>query len=213
MCYSENEWIFSHVIPFYTTNIREEIFMNKTFIRLSSLALAAIIAVNGLAVNVNAAELESQVLDSDSTFHEKEESRVLESNEAKDEVFYEAEENVGVSVVEDINDYGVYSTIKPILTWNLSKNGSFPFSGNSNRADLYTNYYVTGKSSIRIIVNNKNNLPLTVSFKRANVLLDTNLQTYKIAAGRNLDVTWSVNSSSQYYLLFAGPSNFSGSIR
>ncbi len=59
--------------------------MSKFFIKLSSLALALVVVSIGLSVNVNAAELELQELD---------------SNEFKNSVFDETQENEGVNDVE-----------------------------------------------------------------------------------------------------------------
>lgn len=82
------------------------------------------------------------------------------SFEAQD---FETQENVGVSALEETVEVTPYGVLKPSSSsvWNLYTQGRYDFSGNATGSDLYTNYYLTGKSSVKIVITNhssKNNL-------------------------------------------------------
>lgn len=181
--------------------------MSKIFTKISSLALAAAVVGSGLSVNVNAAELEKKVPD---------------SIELKDAVVSETQENVGVNEVGpgvgDPNEIVPFGTSKPTSVWNLSTQGRYGFAGSSSSmATLYTNYLITGKSSFTINVRNYHSTPLVVKLKRKDAIIDNTLGTYTVkrftTSQDDLNVTWNVNSSSNYYLDFEGPSDFSGSFQ
>ncbi|MEK5147960.1 hypothetical protein MKX53_13155 [Psychrobacillus sp. FSL K6-4615] len=180
--------------------------MSKIFTKISSLALAAAVVGSGLSVNVNAAELEKKVPD---------------SIELKNAVVSETQENVGVNEVGagvgDPNVIVPYDVSKPTSTWNLSTDGRYPISGKSSMATLYSNYLFTGVSSFTINIRNYHNTSLKVKLKRKDAILDNTLETYIVKPFSSwqddLNVSWSVNSSSKYYLEFEGPSEFSGSIQ
>ncbi|WP_301109404.1 hypothetical protein [Sporosarcina sp.] len=177
--------------------------MSKFFTKLSSLALALVVVGIGLSVNVNAAELELQVLD---------------SNEFKNSVSHETQENIGVNDVEPgIGNKDLiipYGTSKPTSIWNLSTKGRYPFRGSSNSSTLYTDYLLTGKSSAKIIVNNTDHqYSLKFKVKRKDLLLDSTIGgPYEIPLGKSISVTLSLNKSSNYYIEFTGPNNFNGYI-
>lgn len=178
--------------------------MSEIFTKVSSLALAAAVVGSGLSVNVNAAELESQVLD---------------SNEFKNAVFYETQENVGVNDVgPGVGDKDLivpYGTSKPTSTWDLAKKGTYTFNGSSNSAGaLYTNYLLTGKSSVKIFVrNNDHQYSLKFKVKRKDLVFDNTIKSYEVPLGKDGSYTLSLDKSSNYYIEFSGPNNFSGYIQ
>lgn len=135
------------------------------------------------------------------------------SFEAQD---FETQENVGVSALEETVEVTPYGVLKPSSSsvWNLYTQGRYDFSGNATGSDLYTNYYLTGKSSVKIVITNhssKNNLE--VSFMQLNTFLDTTIKNYTVTPGATLTAyPPTISSSEKYYLLFKGPSNFSGYI-
>ena len=178
--------------------------MSKIFTKVSSMALAAAIVGSGLSVNVDAAELESKVLD---------------SNEFKNAVFYKTQKNVGVNDVgpgvADKDLIVTYGTSKPTDTWNLSTKGSYYFEGYLNSVrSLYTNYLFTGKSSVRIDVWNKDNLnSMKFKVKRKDLIFDNTIETYTVKPGQDGYVNLTLDKSSTYYIEFLGPCNFSGTIK
>ncbi|MGG2109085.1 hypothetical protein ABFY60_01160 [Lysinibacillus pakistanensis] len=178
--------------------------MSKIFTKLSSLALATAVVGSGFSVNANAAELESQVLD---------------SNEFKNEVFYETQENVGVNDVGpglgDPNVIVPFGTSKPTSTWDLSTKGIYTFDGSSSGPTLYTNYLLTGKSSVEIYATNQNNqFSLKFKLKRKDLIFDSTIKSFEIPAGKDGTFTVpSLDTSSNYYLEFSPPNKFYGYIK
>lgn len=176
--------------------------MSKIFTKLSSLALATAVVGSGFSVNASAAELESQALD---------------SNEFKIEVVYETQENVGVNDigpgVGEPNQIVPYGTSKPTSTWNLSKKGRYSFNGSSNSSTLYTDYLLTGKSSVKIYVrNNDHQYSLKFKVKRKDLVFDNTVESYELALGKDTTINLTLDKSSNYYIEFTGPSTFSGYI-
>ncbi|TGN30378.1 hypothetical protein [Lysinibacillus sp. S2017] len=180
--------------------------MSKIFTKLSSLALATAVVGSGFSVNASAAELESQVID---------------SNEFNNAVFYETQENVGVSeVVPGVGNPNVivpYGVSKPTSIWNLSSQGTYSFGGSSGGADLYTDYLLTGKSSVTIKVrNNDHQYSLKFVLKRKDLIFDTTVGgPWQVSVGPGTDGSVTVSGldkSANYYIQFTGPNNFNGSI-
>lgn len=177
--------------------------MSNFFTKLSSLALALVVVSIGLSVNVNAAELKLQELD---------------SNEFKNSVSHETQENIGVNDVEpgigNKDLITTYGTSKPTSIWNLSTKGRYPFRGSSNSSTLYTDYLLTGKSSAEIFVNNTDHqYSLKFRVKQKDLIFDKTVGgPYEVPLGRSGTVTVSLNKSSNYYIEFTGPNNFNGYI-
>ncbi|WP_144787403.1 hypothetical protein [Lysinibacillus fusiformis] len=173
--------------------------MSKIITKLSSLALATAVIGSGFSVNASAAE-------------------ALDSNEFKNEVVYETQENVGVNDVEpglgEPNVIVPFGTSKPTSTWDLSTQGRYPFSGSANSAvSLYTNYLLTGKSSVKIYVrNNDHQYSLKFKVKRKDLVFDNTIGSYELALGKDTTINLSFDKSSNYYIEFSGPNNFSGHI-
>lgn len=96
-----------------------------------------------------------------------------------------------------------YTTSKPSKEWNW-KNGSYYFSGHSFSQPLYSNYYFTKASKVRITVYNNSETKLTVKLLKQQVGVDWSVSTKKIEGGKSL--TWEVNidSSRVYILEFLG---------
>lgn len=178
--------------------------MCKILTKVSSLALAAAVVSSGFSVNASAAEVETLV---------------LETNEVKNVLIYETQENVGVNDVGPGlgNDLIVpYGTSKPTDTWNLSKKGSYSFGGSLNTArSLYTDYLLTGKSKVKVEVsNNDHQYSLKFKLKRKDAIIDNQIgPTYEVPLGKTGYVEYELDKSSNYYLEFIGPCNFSGSIK
>lgn len=176
--------------------------MSKISTKLSSLALATAVVGSGFNINAGAAELEPQVTD---------------SNEFKTEVIYETQENVGVNDVEpgvgEPNLIVPYGTSKPTSTWNLSTQGRYDFNGSTSGPTLYTNYLLTGKSSVKIWVrNNHHQYSLKFKVKRKDLVFDNTIGSYEVAVGKDGTFTVSLDKSSNYYIEFSPPNNFSGYI-
>lgn len=174
--------------------------MSKFLIKLSSLALALVVVSIGFSINVNASELELQELDSN------------------DSVFDETQENEGVNDVEPgIGNKDLiipYGTSKPSSIWNLSTKGRYSFKGSSNSSTLYTDYLLTGKSSVNIFVKNTDHqYSLKFKVKRKDLLLDNTIGSYVVPLGKSGTVNLTLNKSSNYYIEFTGPNNFSGYIQ
>lgn len=170
--------------------------MSKIFTKVSSLALAAAVVGSGFSVNASAAE--------------------LDANEFENVV--STQENVGLNDlapgVTNTDLVVPYGTSKPTSTWDLSKDGRYSFSGYLNSVrSLYTNYLLTGKSSVKIYVNNLDH-QYSVKFKvmRKDLIFDNQIGSYSVAAGSSGVVTVSLDSSSNYYIEFQGPCDFSGYI-
>lgn len=174
--------------------------MSKTFTKLSSLALAATILGSGFSINANAAELDSQV----------------DSNEFKKVELHEVKQNVGVNEIApglgDPNQMVTFGTSKPTSVIDLSTYGRKSFEGYLTTArSLYTNDLYTGKSSFKIYVRNTGTDTLTFKVKRKDAIFDNTVGTYEVNRGVGGTVTVSsLAKSSNYYIEFIGPANFSG---
>lgn len=177
--------------------------MSKIFTKLSSMVLATAVVGSGFSVNASANSLESQILN---------------SNEFVNEVVYETQENVGVNDVEpgvgEPNIIVPYGTSKPTSTWDLSTQGRYTFSGSANSfVSLYTNYLLTGKSSVKIYVrNNDHQYSLKFKVKRKDLIFDNTVKSYELALGKDTTINLTLDKSSNYYIEFTGPNTFSGYI-
>ena len=103
---------------------------------------------------------------------------------------------------------------KPIYSWNLEKDGKYEFSGKTKSDNLYTNYYLTGKSFIHVSVrNNTIGRDFDVTVYKKSFGKDENLGTHTISANTNLNFYLSgLKESDKIYLFFASPCDFSGYI-
>lgn len=116
-----------------------------------------------------------------------------------------------------IDDTGIapQATDKPYLTWDLSSDGRYDFSGSSSDGQpLYTNKMFTGVVQYHLYVENKRNTTLTVTvYKDRAFLPDTVVDTYTIPANDTKEFdrgNW--DSSEKYYLDFGTNCKFKGYI-
>lgn len=171
--------------------------MSKIFTKLSSLALATAVVGSGFSVNASATELESQV-------------QIVDISETQEIVKISTQENVGLNEVGpgvgDPNEIVPYGTSKPTSTWDLSTKGRYTFSGYLNSVrSLYTDYLLTGKSSVDIYVKNNDTIRLKFKVKRKDTIFDNQIgPTYELEAGKSGTVTVSLDASSKYYIEFQG---------
>lgn len=106
------------------------------------------------------------------------------------------------------------SISKPTDTWNLASSGAYSFSGTANVSTLYSNYYLTGASSVEISVTNyssKNNLKVKLYKKSAWFFSESSVTVPK--SGKTTWTVTGLNSNTSYYLQFNAPSDFSGYIK
>lgn len=184
--------------------LQGEIKMIKFSTKLSAMALATAIIGGAYSVNASAAESELQLMD---------------SNESTEVVLFETEENKGVNEVApglgNPNEIIPYGTSKPEKTWNLSTSGRYGFSGYLNSArSLYTDYLLTGKSSVKIWARNHHHqYDLKFRLMRKDLIFDNQIGIYSVPVGKDGTVNVSkLDSSKNYYIEFIGVSDFSGYI-
>jgi len=109
----------------------------------------------------------------------------------------------------------VYAGVdKPTSTWDLSSKGRYNFSGEAYAVDLYTNYYLTGKSSVTISITNKS----TSKSMKAKLFEKSAwfISESTVTVPANGTTTWTVSGldkSAKYYIQFYNPCYFSGYIK
>lgn len=103
------------------------------------------------------------------------------------------------------------ATSEPTKSWNLSKSGKYNGSGEAYSSNLYSNYYFTGVSKMKISVTNKKDTDLTVSIYRK----DDWVCYKKVIVPANGKTTWtmSVNSSKHYEIKFKAACKFNYSVQ
>ncbi len=105
-----------------------------------------------------------------------------------------------------------YGQSKPGTAWDFSE-GAYFFSGVANISDLYSNYYFTGISRVKIYVKNSHaSKTLTVKLLKQQKGVDFAVSEEKIEHGEYKEWTVSLDSSKIYILKFYAPSDFYGSI-
>lgn len=105
-----------------------------------------------------------------------------------------------------------HGPFEPWRTWNLVDNGKYTFNGLATVSDLYTNYYLTGKSSFNIFVVNDSRswqLEVRVVKKKGKELIKTYTVDTKTEA--HFSVT-GLDKGEKYYLLFVAPCDFHGEV-
>jgi|GEM_PF-4052098 len=109
----------------------------------------------------------------------------------------------------------VYAGVdKPTSTWDLSTKGKYTFSGEAYAVDLYTNYYLTGKSSVTISITNKStskSMKAKLWEKGAWFISESS-----VTVPANGTTTWTVSGlskSESYYIQFYNPCYFNGYIK
>lgn len=106
-----------------------------------------------------------------------------------------------------------YSIEKPSKEWNLKEDGRYDFKGSASSQDLYTNYLLTGKTSVKIYVLNKGDKNLSFALYKNKFGFDEKIGDCDIASGA--DVEWPVSDldeEAEYYIKFYAPCEFSGYI-
>lgn len=104
------------------------------------------------------------------------------------------------------------STNKPGVAWNWN-NGRYNFSGTANISILYTNYYFTNATTLKIYVYNAHDTDsLKVKLLKKQTGIDWSVSTKTINANSSLTWTVTVSPSNIYYLSFLPPSDFVGYI-
>ncbi len=98
----------------------------------------------------------------------------------------------------------------PSAAVNLN-NGAMRFSGTAEVSTLYTDNYFTGKSTVSYNISNYSKYQLTVKlYKQGSSFA---VSTTTISSGATVTSAFSgLSASSNYYLSFSAPSNFSGSV-
>jgi hypothetical protein len=100
----------------------------------------------------------------------------------------------------------------PSDSWNLVDSGVYDFNGLAQVSDLYTNYFLTGKSSMALTVINdskENSLKFAV-FKKGG----KKIKTYTVSANSEYHCTVNgLDPSVKYYIRFYAPCDFHGSAR
>lgn len=128
------------------------------------------------------------------------------------------DENVGVSEVPPItyeSEIVPFGTSKPTddKIWNLTSQGRYDFNGSSTGADLYSNYFLTGVSKVKIYVKNNDSVKLKVKLLESQWGVDWSVSDMKIDGGE--EAAWTASNldpSKKYILKFYGPSYFWGYI-
>lgn len=123
--------------------------------------------------------------------------------------------NVGKTIPEiTSDDLDTYATSKPSKEniWNIKTKGQYPFSGNATGSTLYTNYWLTGKTSYTVYtINNHSSkaLKITPVSSTGGIFKGTT-----VPANARQQYTFSVNKTSEkIYLKFSAPSDFDGYIK
>ena len=104
------------------------------------------------------------------------------------------------------------SVNKPTNIWNLSTKGQYEFYGDANVSELYTNYLLTGASSVKISVTNNDVNTLKIKLYKNGSLFSTS----SVNIPAHGTTSWTVNglsSSSNYYIKFYAPCHFEGYIK
>ena len=110
-------------------------------------------------------------------------------------------------------------TSKPSSTWSLKAktsggNGKYEGTGTCNTVDLYSNYYFSGVSKMKITVNNKSTKKsMKVKVYEYGSWWDSCVSTVEIPANGKTTWTISTDSKEKYYLKFFKPAQFSWSIK
>lgn len=126
-----------------------------------------------------------------------------------------AGENIGVSENPPyLNESSIqpYSTREPKEEWNLATKGRYNFSGYATVENLYTNYYFTGVSKVRIHVENKGSGTMTIKLLKKAFI---NSEIHSTDLSKSSSTTYTVSSldsSKKYMILFQATGNFSGYI-
>lgn len=174
--------------------------------KLISLALATVVIGGGFNISASASESEAPI-------------KNIDISENQEIIEISNQENVGVNEVEpgigDPNQIVPYGTSKPTSTWNLSTKGRYTFSGYlTSVRSLYTNYLLTGKSSVSIYVRNNGTTSMKFKVMRKDLVFDNQVgSTYQVSAGKSGTVTVTLDSSKNYYIEFLGPCDFNGYIQ
>lgn len=96
--------------------------------------------------------------------------------------------------------------------WDISSDGKYSGSGLAGTSDLYSNYYFTGVTKMKISVTNnssKNKLKVKV-FKKGAIFSSSSVT---VPASGTTTWTISTDSSTKYYLEFLAPCDFSWYIK
>lgn len=109
----------------------------------------------------------------------------------------------------------IEGTNMPTDTWNLVDRGAYNFGGLANVSDLYTEYFLTGKTTMTITVtNDSTSNVLTYGLYRKAAIGSSLVGTREVQPGDNHN--WIVSdlvADNKYFIKFFAPSNFHGSVR
>lgn len=110
-------------------------------------------------------------------------------------------------------EIGTFSMAKPSKAWDWSE-GKYEFHGEAYSDDLFTNYYFTGCTKVRIVVTNLHSeVDLTVKLLKSQFGVDWSVSTKEVTAGE--EQSWTVSnldSSAKYMIKFYNPCHFEGYI-
>lgn len=102
-------------------------------------------------------------------------------------------------------------TSKPTTVSPNGGGSSWSFSGTASNQDLYTEHYVTGKTSYDIQISNYRTADLKAYVYINNNLLSTKTFTVPANGSLNGSVT-GLSATDKVYIKFAAPCDFNGSI-
>lgn len=125
---------------------------------------------------------------------------------------YEIKEVSSTSLGDNVSVVNPRSSSEPRTGWNLATKGKYSFSGKSYNTGLYTNYYFTGVTAVKIYIKNTGNDILTASFLKKQ-LINKELHSVDVSSGSS--ITYKVNkldSSKRYMIYFIPSGTFSGYI-
>ncbi|MBQ4057538.1 MAG: hypothetical protein IJD40_01250 [Lachnospiraceae bacterium] len=118
-----------------------------------------------------------------------------------------------INPIDFDDEYGIAPAawVKPDEAWDWSE-GRYNFGGTSQNVDLYSNYYFTNASKLRITVENECSFDIKVKLLKQQTGIDWSVSTETVAGGETESWTVTVSSSEVYILKFYCPTSFEGYI-
>lgn len=108
------------------------------------------------------------------------------------------------------NSITIQGTSKPDTAWNWSK-GAYHFSGRTMETTLYSNYYFTNASQVRITVTNSMG-NTTIKVLKSQIGIDFAVSSCELQAGQSATWTVALEPDRNYILKFSPMADFEGTI-
>ena len=139
--------------------------------------------------------------------------RIISEEKMSDEEIqeYNAKEHVNIGLTEQ-NSTGIvpYGIGIPTTKYNISTTTAYNFAGSSTSGNLYTNYYFSGYEKYYVQIKNYSDTTLTAKVKT----FFSTKKTLTVKPGNTIYAEVSgFSTSSNVYILFEAPSDFSGWIK